>query len=284
MNQAIAIQNNSITSIQREEIISGMVKENQVIIRAALAPKLENIASLTATDEMIDIFSGAVAMSGQKIDGETIQVHANEVYNWLIFTFPEITIEEIRAAVRAGVYEEYGEYWGLNPKSYVMFVTAYMQSERRKIATATYQRQKEKQVEPTRKLTVKEWIALIEYDFDLLKRSESKWIMFMAKKYIFLRKYGLLQKPTPEAWKGWLQRAKTEREWVVEKVSKKGNDNSAVTALQTIYSELEQTGKIPKDEYCRLVNGARKLRYIAFLEKMAADGMDFIFYKEDTQQ
>lgn len=282
MNQQITTQNNSLTSSQTEEIVSGMDKENQVIIRAALSPKLENVGSLSATDEMIDIFSGAVAMSGQKIDPETIAIHANEVYNWLIFNFPEVTIEEIRAAVRKGVYDEYGEYFGLNPKSYVMFVTTYMQSERRRIATSSYQKEKQKRAEPPRKLTVKEWMEMIERDYDLLKRSEQRWIMFTPKKYIFLRKYGLLQRPSAEAWAGWISRAKIEREWVVSKGAKKSNDKSAVDILKKIYTELEETGMMPKDEYYRLVNSARKLRYIAFLERCLSEGFDKVFLKEDS--
>lgn len=143
------MENKSLEIIKREEtellpfyvkkeLDNQMLPEERKFIYDALQPKIKNVEILTCIDTLIDVISSAYVMSGQKIDDQQLSIYASETYNRLYEQFPDVTVEEVRQAIRNGLFDEYGEYFGLNPKSFVGFVKAYLFSIKREMAKELY--------------------------------------------------------------------------------------------------------------------------------------------------
>lgn len=123
-----------------ESGISALPCDNQKqIIFAALNKKLQEYAKIELTDGLIDVISYALTISGQKQDPATLAIYADEFYSALMQRFPRLSLEEVKLAIRKGIYEEYGEYYGINVKSFMFFVTSFVNSIERKEAKINMQ-------------------------------------------------------------------------------------------------------------------------------------------------
>lgn len=112
-------------------------------INAALTKKIEEIASIDVQSELIKIILSAYTISGQKADDSTVAVNAIELHSRIMEVYPKATVEEIRTAIRAGIYDEYGEYFGLNVKSFMFFIRSYFTSQSRAAAIEEWNRKRE---------------------------------------------------------------------------------------------------------------------------------------------
>jgi len=117
---------------------SQMLPEERKFIYDALQPKIKDIEIVTCIETLIDVISSAYVMSGQSIDEQQKAIYASETYNRLYEIYPAVTAEEVRTAIANGVFGEYGEYFGLNPKSFVGFVKSYLLSVKREMAKELY--------------------------------------------------------------------------------------------------------------------------------------------------
>lgn len=277
MSNEIIKSNNQIAISTNKDALAVIDPKHQEIIKMALAPKISNIPALDCMDALIDIFRDASTNSGEVYDDDAGLYAANETYDWLIRLYPEVTIDEIRAAIRAGVYGEYGKYFGLNPKSYVFFVRSYLDSEKRRVAKNAFESAKSKVKEISPRLTKGQWKELILSDYRLFKNGESNMIVFMPKKYALLEQEGMITIKSEESWQRWLLKAKDERAYRNTHLAKLKGNKSIANEFSKIYDEFAQTGELPVTEIMHIENEARRLIYLAFFEKMAADGIDNFF-------
>lgn len=248
------------------------------IIKSALAPKLSQVSTVDATSRMIEIFGAAFENSGQDASNVSLAAHAVETYDWLIRLYPEVTLDEISAAIRAGVYDEFGKYYGLNPKSYVFFVREYLQSEKRKLAKLAFESAKASTKPDPSEPTENDFKRFVNIDYEAFKRGGAESILFNVKNYIFLRRVGELRLKSREAWISWLFQAKNRRMWVETQRAKNKGDLSTLNAFSKLYETFEQNGTLPMTEFRAIVFECRRMRYMRFFEVRQKAGEEKIFY------
>jgi len=273
----ITTTNRQVAKARNEEILQSLDLSKQEFIRAALAPRICNMTPLSCSDEIISFIVEAHNNSGQVIDENTVLVQANETYATLMNLFPDVTIEEIRQAIRNGVYDQYGKYFGLNPKSYVGFVREYLKSEARKEAKERYEAEKVKASEPPPKMTVEQTVEAIENDYRIFLAHGKELIGFATFKYFFLIRDNSIKHVSGERWKMWLAQSKEELYWRKTEQAKKKGDKSTLNEIMKITASLEETGALPITEYKKIIFNARRLRYIAFFEYKQKHGHKTIF-------
>lgn len=133
--ELIKIPGLTAAAIARNELaLSSLTPSERSIIEAALERKIKNITPVEVVNELLTILSTIYTIAGQKSDPATLALYADELYQKIITTYPNVTVQEIRTALKKGVYEEYGEYYGLNIKTFVLFIRSYLFSEERKAA------------------------------------------------------------------------------------------------------------------------------------------------------
>lgn len=113
------------------QVLKSLSVTDQKLIKAALAPKVVELPGETVEGQIATIITTVITIAGQQADPATVFIYAGEFYERVLEEYPNISIEEIKAALRAGVYGEYGKYYGLNPKTFYDFVKAYLFSEQR---------------------------------------------------------------------------------------------------------------------------------------------------------
>lgn len=128
--------------------MSQLLPEHRKIIEAGLQTTLKSAYAMDVLEQLTDVVNMAFSIRGQKPENGNELVIVNELYAKLMETYPHCTIEEVRTAIRNGVFDEYGEYFGLNVKTFVMFVRAYLFSEQRKTAKAAFEAARRKEDKP----------------------------------------------------------------------------------------------------------------------------------------
>ncbi|UAY56241.1 hypothetical protein [Arachidicoccus terrestris] len=131
MNQLVKSDN--AIALQRD-ILPKLPERHREIVAAGLMPKIADQPAGMVVNDLVTIIVGITTIAGQKLDTATIGIYADEFYKKLMSTYPRISIAEVKAALYAGVYDEYGDYYGLNCKTFVSFVKSYLFSESRKEA------------------------------------------------------------------------------------------------------------------------------------------------------
>lgn len=126
--------------VASELIISNMQPAEGKFIQRALAPKLKDIKPLSVVNDLTASITTAYTIAGQQADHVTLALYVDEFYKKLIETYPTVTVEEVKAAIRSGVYGEYGDFYGINPKTLIFFVRAYLRSEERKSAKEKFEK------------------------------------------------------------------------------------------------------------------------------------------------
>lgn len=132
-NQLPAVSPVSQAALER------LMPEHRLIISAALQPKIKELPALDVVTEFTSIITAIYTVAGQQPETKALALYADEFYSKLMETYPAVSIEEVRAALRSGVYGEYGDFFGLNPKTFIQFVRAYLNTEQRKEARAEYE-------------------------------------------------------------------------------------------------------------------------------------------------
>jgi hypothetical protein len=124
------------------DIIQSMPLVEKTIISAALSQKIENIAAAELETNLVTIITAIYTIAGQQCDEDTLALYASEIKDTLLGNYPALTVEEIKMALKNGVYEKYGPYFGLNPKTFFKFIEKYLFSEERKEAKNKFEQKK----------------------------------------------------------------------------------------------------------------------------------------------
>lgn len=143
MDNQIQKQNQGITIIEPSAIdlaaMKSLLPAEKKMIEAALQPKIADQNPEDVEISFIAIISTAFTRAGYKMpDSATIAIYAEELNSSLLDKFPRVSIPEVREALKEGVYGEYGEFTGLNPKTFMQFIKGYIASEARKEAVKQF--------------------------------------------------------------------------------------------------------------------------------------------------
>ena len=272
------IKPNSLSLAKASQIaLKTISPESAVIAKLALAPKIGNITPVMAITGLLNAIRDATTFAGQEIDSGTQALFATEVYEWTVAKHPEITVDEMREAMRAGTYGEYGEYYGLNPKSFIQFIEGFITSEKRRLALLEFEKARELPPPEPPKMTVSMWKQAILTDYRLFREGNVTLIVFMPKKYILLRRLGLISLKSSESWYRWLTVAQHDLGGRDVWKARKEKDNKALNAISEILTEFQTSGALPASEYKRVVEHARKLRYLKFFDAMSTQNIDNFF-------
>jgi hypothetical protein len=124
------------------DIIQSMPSTEKKIISAALAQKVESIDPAELETNFVSLITAVYTIAGQQCDEDTLALYASELKDTVLNNYPALTIEEIKIALKNGVYEKYGQYFGLNPKTFFKFIEKYLFSEERKEAKKKFENKK----------------------------------------------------------------------------------------------------------------------------------------------
>lgn len=141
MNQLVKATSNALAPISpiSKKALESLSPSEKAIIAAALKPKVLQLDPESVSTEFIAIIDTAYTIAGQQAEGKTLALFADELCTRLIDTYPLVSIDEVRIALRNGVYGEYGEYFGLNPKSFMQFIGSYLKSKERNEARSNFE-------------------------------------------------------------------------------------------------------------------------------------------------
>lgn len=131
MPLAVLVQRNKELNWKAAEVLA---PERRKMIEAGLSAKIIDREQEDVETELVTIVTSTYSIAGQKADPGTLAIYASEFYCRLMEVYPRVTIDEVRHALRNGVYDEYGEYFGLNVKTFIFFIRSYMNSDARRKA------------------------------------------------------------------------------------------------------------------------------------------------------
>lgn len=258
--------------------ISPYEKGRNSFIELALKPSITTYEPVDAQNNIMATVAYAVTISGQKVLAPEMKLIADEVHDRCKRLYPNVTLEEIRTAVKNGIYEEYGEYYGINAKYIMFFIESYLKSESRRLAKEAYENAKRIEQKPAPvKMTIGDYKSWILEDFRIFKEMGKEFVPFISRKYVLLRRLGLIGLKSRESWDIWLLRAKNEKVWRETQGAKKKGDKGALNEIYKIYSNFEENNELPVSEYKRIANNARRMRYFRFFEIMYEKGIENFF-------
>ncbi|WP_153799057.1 hypothetical protein [Foetidibacter luteolus] len=133
MNLPAIVQKAALT-VPNTQVVQYLPPTDRKIVQAALQPQIRQLQPGIVLNDLITILTSIYTIAGQKSEPQTLALYAEAFYVKLAESFPMITLEEIKTALTKGVFDEYGEYFGLNVKSFVFFVRSYLESATRKLA------------------------------------------------------------------------------------------------------------------------------------------------------
>lgn len=134
-------QNNALVVSQHDKkVLDGMLPAERKIIEAALQPKIKEQDEFDVKEVFLSLITAAYTRAGYKMpDAATLVMYAEEFHEELLEKYPNITVPEVRNALKGGVYGEAGEFTGLNPKTFMQFVRHYLFTEERKAARTMFE-------------------------------------------------------------------------------------------------------------------------------------------------
>jgi len=138
-NSGLALS--SLSHIDIKAMAALSVREKK-IIELALQPKIKEGEPVDIVTQFIAIITTAYTRSGQQADPATLALYADELYNSLLEKYPGVSVAEVKEALKEGVYGEYGEYYGLNPKTFIQFIESFLYSKERKEAKKVFLQKK----------------------------------------------------------------------------------------------------------------------------------------------
>jgi hypothetical protein len=136
-----ASSNNSlIASPVDRNALQNLLPGEKKLIENGLQPRLNELPPVEVELTLNTYILATYTRAGFKNPGEeALALYASEFYSLLTEKFPRVTLAEIKEALKEGVYGEYGEFTGLNPKTFVQFVKGYLFSKDRKEAIAQFE-------------------------------------------------------------------------------------------------------------------------------------------------
>jgi len=92
-------------------------------------PRLRDIEITAAQPTIAKMVTEAAIVRGASLSPEAISLQAATLYMQLQADYPDLTMEEVGNAIKAGCYGKYGEVYGVNPASLYKMVSQYVESE-----------------------------------------------------------------------------------------------------------------------------------------------------------
>lgn len=134
-------------AVAGENVSPLLRKAEAEYITAGYAEKLSAINEDASLRQLIVLINKAYAELEKSPNGlnaferkRSLDVFARLVRNDMILHFPNVTMKEIEIAIRKGIRNQFGEYYGFSVVSIHMFVENYMESEERTSAMAKQHR------------------------------------------------------------------------------------------------------------------------------------------------
>lgn len=249
-----------------QKALALMSKVDRSIIEAALNDKINEMPPMKVVDELISILVSIYTIAGQKSDPTTLALYADEFYQKLRLSFSFITMQEVATALKKGVYDEYGEYYGLNVKTFVSFIRAYLHSEERKAAKKIFEEKllvvPMKEETPEQKEQVKRaFVNELYRDF-----LDNHLITDFIPSYLFLfleeKKLIVLNNSQKTAVK---ERATSYYQRLVAQGKLQHEFNNAATNMQASNPDI------------RIINISRQFAIYEFFEQCRMNGISKIF-------
>jgi hypothetical protein len=96
-------------------------------------PKIKNdLPVIFDKDQVLELITWTATIDGRNINEAQMYTLVVELSNLINTRHRNLTIEEIRGAIRRGVAGDYGDYYGLGLKSFNHWITSYKAAKFRK--------------------------------------------------------------------------------------------------------------------------------------------------------
>lgn len=189
-----------------------------VLIKKALqSPRVIDEKSGMVYNFMVGLITKIYAISGKALeDIEIMNALATELQKDVLTRFKGLTLQEIDLAITNGIKGDYGEYYGINIRSFNQFLSAYTFSEERgKALEARMTR-----VAPEKQLSAKGTITREEIQRTAYNNALDLFEVYKQTKespdhgnvvYNYLDKLGLIKFDAKEKWE-MMSEAKKARE------------------------------------------------------------------------
>lgn len=153
------------TLTQAGEQISPLLRKAEAeFITAGYAEKILDMDEGKALNHLVTIINKAYMELEKSPAGlnpmerkRYVEVFARLIRNDLVFHFPQLTLRELEIAIRKGIRNQYGEYYGFSVVSIHMFVEKYLESEERSSALAKQHRFLLMQQAPEEPPVINQW-------------------------------------------------------------------------------------------------------------------------------
>lgn len=124
-----------VSSPVDRKAMENLLPEEKKFLEAALQPPIKDLNALDVVQTLLAQITTAYTRAGYRIpDPGTLALYAEEFRISLLEKHPGTTLVEVREALKAGVYGEAGEFTGLNPKTFLQFISYYRKRTDRLIA------------------------------------------------------------------------------------------------------------------------------------------------------
>jgi hypothetical protein len=264
---------------------SMLLPQQQKFINAALQPKIADIEPMKCIEALIAIITTAYTIAGQQLpadNGKTLAIYADEFYSTICLKFPRVTLEEVRTALRAGVYDEYGDYYGLNPKSFLFFLKSYLFSIERKEAAKIFQQKQLIAALPVSALPPEQKDRddkdFINFLFEQYKKKQMRSLIVPEEAYNILKRTGAISYSADIMRKIKRKARRIRIKQLYDEKTAKLIDGLDVTANkigQTV--DLFAAGNEPTDEKDLVKIIARKIAVLYFFAQCNVGKMENIF-------
>jgi len=245
------------------------------IIELSLGAKIYSLDTVETEISILDIISKTHQLAGQTATREDLEFMAETLNNKVREIYPECTIEEIKQSAENGVYGKYGDFFGLNARSYFGFLSDYLKSGEREIAIQKFRAEALKKKDEPKQLTIGDYKKLVMSDYKLYQEGNHKLILFDEKRYMLLVKY-LIPEENEIDWQGWLLKGRNYIEHTKTEKAKKTNDKSLLNQV-ALFAESFDKGEVTEKDFNAVQTAARKLRYFAYFDHCIKNNITDIF-------
>lgn len=192
---------------------------NQSPVTLALqSQKVIEMKKQDAMKQFIDLLSKTYFDAGQVVQGYNVteqskylQAMANALHEEIKDSFPFIRIDELKLAFKHGLRGEYGEYFGLNIKTYNQWIKGWQFDQKRQEAIKRIKEANEREPDPIMSKEQAElaWKKTIQDQFK--KYKETGFIVISMPFMLFteLENRGVIKITTAEKWQ-YIEKAKEE--------------------------------------------------------------------------
>jgi hypothetical protein len=273
-NQLVKAENNGalIASPIDREAAKNLLPGERKFIEAALQPKINDQPAEAVVLLFNAIITQAYTRAGFKMpDAVTLALYAREFYEALLEKYPRVTIPEVREALKEGVYGEFGEFTGLNPKTFIQFIKGYLFTKDRKEALRQFESKRDylnatKDLSPQeREAHGKEFVNML-FEDHLSGKLQADFVPSFI--YDFLEAQGKMKlsleakRAISERAKGYFLRLKSSRRY-------KGNPRSVGDELAAYIQS--------RDEELTVRNISKQFAVVDFFDACKFNGTKTIF-------